>query len=155
MNKIKSIIIGIAVVFLAVNTVYAWGDDSSKGRDRKDRTQIFKDLNLTDDQQQKMELNRTEQFKKAQEVSRSVKEEYGKLQEAMKDPSVTKDKVEPIVARIKSLQAEIVDSRVSSIFAAKEILTPEQFAKFNKIIEERKAKRQGHSGHWGKESSQR
>ena len=152
MNKIRTILIGVAIVILAVNTVYALGGDDSKSGDKKDRGGIFKELNLTEEQQQKMKQNRADQRQQTEDLFKSVKEERARLQQALQDPSVTKNKVEPIVAKIKSLEGEIVDNRVSGIFKVKEILTPEQYAKFNEIMEKHKETQQGRKEGRGKEA---
>ncbi len=151
MNKMRMILIGMVMVILAVNTVYALGQDDSKNYDKKDRTGIFKELNLTEEQQKMMKQNRAEQRQETEALMQSVKEERAKLQQALQDPSVTKDKVEPIVAKVKSLQGEIVDNRVNGIFKVKEILTPEQFAKFNEMIEKHKSERGGRFRKGGRE----
>jgi len=147
MNKMRSILIGVVIVFLAASTVCAWGKDESRGYGRKDKTKIFQELNLTEEQQKKMEENRSEQRKQTETLMKSVKEEHVKLQAALQDPSVTREKVEPIVQKIKSLQAEIVDNKINAIFEAKAIMTPEQFAKFNQLMEKRKAEK---GGRWKK-----
>ena len=142
MNKMRTILIGVAIVSLvAVNTVYAWGRDGSKNDGKEDKAGIFKELNLTEEQQKMMKQNRTEQRQETEELFKSIKEERAKLQQALQDPSVTKDKVELIVAKIKSLEGEMVDNRVNGIFKVKEILTPEQYAKFNEMMEKQKSER--------------
>ncbi|MBU4376628.1 MAG: Spy/CpxP family protein refolding chaperone [Candidatus Omnitrophica bacterium] len=149
MNKIRPLLIGVAIFFLAAGTVYAGEKDGAKSRDRsyekKDKSAIYKELNLTEEQQKKIEANRTEQRKQREALSKSIKEEYKKLQKALEDPSQTKEKVEPIAQKIKSLQAEMVDNRINAIFEAKAIMTPEQFAQFNQLMEKRKGEKGGHS----------
>jgi Spy/CpxP family protein refolding chaperone len=66
----------------------------------------------------------------------------------LKDPAVTRAKVEPLVNEIKSLQGQLIDQRIGGIFAVKEILTPEQIAQFNQLMEKRKEGRQGRFQQW-------
>jgi len=146
----RSILIGVAIVFLAVTTAFAWGKDGPNSSDRKGKPEIFKELNLTEEQQKKIEENRSEQRKQRDALFKSVKEEHVKLQEALQDPSVTKEKVEPIVQKIKSLQAEMLDNRINAIFEAKAIMTPEQFAQFNQLMEKRKGEKGGRFKKWRK-----
>jgi Spy/CpxP family protein refolding chaperone len=123
MRKIKLIIIGLVVFFL-------------------------KELNLTPEQQKKLEENRKVQAEKTSQLRTATWEKEKELQQVLKDPAVTKAKVEPLVNEIKSLQAQLIDQRVSGIFAVKEILSPEQIAKFNQLMEKRKEGRKGRFNEW-------
>ena len=57
-------------------------------------------------------------------------------------------KIEPLANEIKSLQAQLIDSRINGIFAVKEILTPEQFAKFQQMAEKWQKERKGNFRNW-------
>lgn len=133
MKKIKSIIIGLAIVFLMVSAVYAQIQCEHKQRGEGQRGGVFKELKLTPEQQKKLEENRKAQREEITKLRMAIKEKQQKLQEELKNPVVTKAAVEPIVNEIKSLQAQLIDHRISGIFAVKEILTPEQFAKFQQM----------------------
>jgi Spy/CpxP family protein refolding chaperone len=66
----------------------------------------------------------------------------------MKNPAVTVASVQPLVNEIKSLQTQIIDGRISGIFAVKEILTPEQFAKFQQTTEKWQKNKKGRFHNW-------
>jgi len=143
MKKAKSIIIGLAVVFVAVSAAYAKPQGEYQHRGDKQKENIFKELNLTPEQQKKLEENRKAQRQETEKLFSALKEKQAKLQEALKNPTVTRDKVEPLVNEMKSLQAQLVDHRIDGIFAVREILTPEEFAKFQQIMEKRGEGRKG------------
>jgi Spy/CpxP family protein refolding chaperone len=150
MKKIKLIIIGLAVFFLTVSSVYAETQNIGKPAGGRLRESIYKELNLTPEQQKKLEENRKAQREKTSQLRTAMQEKERALQQALKDPAVTRDKVEPLVNEIKSLQAQLIDQRVSGIFAVKEILTPEQMGKFNQFMEKRKDGKKGQFQEWRK-----
>lgn len=148
MKKIKLITIGLVIFFLAVSSAYA--QMQYEGRRAGDRLKesIYKELNLTPEQQKKLEENRKAQREKTMQLHAEMKEKQAKLQQVLKEPAVTRAAVEPLVNEIKSLQVQLIDQRVSGIFVVKEILTPEQIAKFNQLMEKRKEDRKGRFQKW-------
>jgi Spy/CpxP family protein refolding chaperone len=141
MKKIKTIIVGLTVVFLMASMVYAQTQGESRQRGDGQRGRIFKELNLTQEQEKKLEENRGVQREELMKLRMAIKEKQTKLQEELKNPALTRATVEPLVSEIKSLQAQLIDHRISGIFAVKEILTPEQFAKFQQMTEKRQENR--------------
>lgn len=138
MKKIRLITIGLAIIFLTVSEAYAqmqYGVMPGGGRLKEN---IYKELNLTPEQQKKMEENRKAQREKTMQLHTAMKEKQAKLQEDLQNPAVTRATLEQLVSEIKSLQAQLIDERVNGIFAVKAILTPEQFTKFNQLMEKRK-----------------
>lgn len=148
MKNIKAIIMGLAVVFLTVSAVYAQTQSTYKQRGDGQKERIFKELNLTQEQQKKLEENRKAQGEEIAKLRATIKEKQTKLQEELKSPSVTRATVEPLVNEIKSLQAQLIEHRINGIFAVKEILTPEQFAKFQQMTEKRQENRKGRFQNW-------
>ncbi len=132
-------IVGILAAFLAVNLVYA--QDYAQGKKEAGRTEckavdggrMEKALKLTPEQQQKLQDNRRAQRERMSQLLKALKEKQQILQQELKKPSVTKASLAPILTEIKSIQAQLIDSRVEGILAVKEILTPEQFAKFQEM----------------------
>ena len=120
-KNIGLVMSGILAAFLAVNLVYA----------------MDKDLNLTPQQQQKLQNNRKAQRERMSQLLGQMKEKQQLLRQELQKPSVTKASLAPILAEIKSLQAQLIDSRIEGILAVKGILTPEQFAKFQEAAAHR------------------
>ena len=143
MKKTGLVSIGLAVFFLMVSSVYAQEQSAGKPEGSRAKEGIFKELNLTPEQQNKLEENRKAQREKTSQLRERMMEKEKQLQQALKDPGVTKVKVEPLLNEIKSSQAQLIDQRVSGIFAVREILTPEQVSKLTQLMEKRKEGRKG------------
>ncbi len=141
MNKLNRLAVGLAIVFFATSMAYAQMQSGSKQHNEKQREGIFKELNLTPEQQKKLEENRKAQREDVTKLQQAIKEKHAKLREELKNPGSTRSTVEPLVNEIKSLQAQLIDHRINGIFAVKEILTPEQFVKFQGMIEKRQENR--------------
>jgi len=131
-------IIGVAVMFLTVSLLYAQDDNDTRVFRRPagkgNHGAILKELNLTSEQEQKLQENRQAQRQQALGLANALKVEREKLEQAIKSYSVTRAEVEPTVTAIKSLQAQSIEQRINGIFAVKGILTPEQFAKFQELM---------------------
>jgi len=138
MKRMRLVMIGLAVSFLAVSSVYAQAPKMDKPDGARLKEGVYKELNLTPEQQAKLEANRKAQREKSSQLRTTMEEKEKQLQQALKDPAVTKAKVEPLVNEIKSLQGQLIDQRVSGIFAVKEILTPEQASKLHQLMGKRK-----------------
>jgi Spy/CpxP family protein refolding chaperone len=148
MKKINSIIIGLAVVILTVSAVYAQTQGESQQRGDGQKGSIFKELNLTSEQQKKLAENRNAQREEMAKLHTAIKEKQTKLQEELKNPAVTRAIVEPLVNEIKSLGAQLIENRINGIFAVKEILTPEQFVKFEQMTEKGHKNKKGYMQNW-------
>lgn len=94
---------------------------------------LAKTLGLTEEQQQKLEENNKKQRERMSELFKALKEQHDKLRNELERKDVKKEEITPIVENIKSLQAKILDQKIEGIFAVKEILTPEQFSKFQEM----------------------
>lgn len=134
MGQRISLIIGALLIVAAITgTVFAWGgcgQGGRSGRDHNDRMAVMtKELNLTPDQE--IQLKSTKETHRAQmgNLRLALKEKRQALKGELSKPGVTRQTVEPIVAEIKKLEADITGQRVDGIFKIKEILTPGQFAK--------------------------
>ncbi|MBU0503242.1 MAG: periplasmic heavy metal sensor [Candidatus Omnitrophota bacterium] len=145
MDKIKMVIISLVVFFVMAGVVYA----QPKGERRKEgdvpKASILKELNLTTEQNTLLEANREAQREESIRMHSAMKEKMAKLQEELKNSAVTRAAIEPLANEIKGLQSQLIEHRVNGIFAVKEILTPEQFVKFQQLIEEHKEAKDGRS----------
>lgn len=143
MKKTGLVIIGLGVFFLTVSSAYAQAQKVGKPDGGRFKESIYKELNLTPEQQKTLEANRKAQYERTSQIRATMMEKEKQLQQTLKDPAVTRAKVEPLVSEIKSLQAQLIDQRVNGIFAVKEILSPEQISKLTQLMEKRKENRKG------------
>ncbi|MFH1458074.1 MAG: periplasmic heavy metal sensor [Candidatus Omnitrophota bacterium] len=148
MKNMRFVGMGLAVLFLSAGTLYAQPPDKEEGTCDGPKGRMFKELNLTQEQQSRLEQNRKAQRIEMKKLHEAVNEKHAKLQEALKNPSVTRELVQPLADEIKFLQAQLIDHRMNGIFAAKEILTREQFAKFQEKTEKRKEGKKGRFFNW-------
>ena len=158
MKKIGLVIVGLAVSLLAVGSVFAQEQSAGMpehkqmtGADAgKIKEGIYKELNLTPEQQQKLEANRKGQREKISQLRTAMMGKEKQMQQALKDPGAPRASVEVLVNEIKSLQGQLIDQRISGILAVKEILSPEQIAKLDQLMEKRKENRKGRGQDWQK-----
>jgi Spy/CpxP family protein refolding chaperone len=154
MKKARVLVIGLAMIFVAVNGAYAQKQEKYHQVDQEKKESIFKELNLTPEQKKKLEDNRTAQDQELSRLRAAMKEKHQKLQQELNKPEVTRAAVEPLVNEIKSLQEKLLDHRINGIFAVKTILTPEQFVNFNQIMKKQMKEKRGkmRQGDWQEKS---
>jgi Spy/CpxP family protein refolding chaperone len=145
MKRARVLVIGLAMIFLAVSGACAQGQEKYHQGGQENKESIFKELNLTPEQKKKLEDNRMAQDQELSRLRAAMKEKHRKLQQELNKPDVTRAAVEPLVREIKSLQDKLIDHRINGIFAVKTILTPEQFVNFNQIMKKQMKERKGHS----------
>jgi len=146
MKKISLILIGLVVIFTAAATLHAKECDSGQGKKWKEhaaqaKEHMAKELNLTAEQEQKLEENRQAHQEEMKKLRETIREKETKLQEALASPAITRAALNSIANEIKTLQAQLIDKRIDSIFAVEQILTPEQFAKFQQMTKDWQEKR--------------
>jgi Spy/CpxP family protein refolding chaperone len=143
MRKMRVMVTVLTVVMFAASSVYAQEQKKIHKGEGDGKGKIFKELKLTPEQEQKLADNRKAQQDEMLKLREALKANREKLQVKLKDPAATRAEVEPLVSEIKALQARLVDHRINGIFAVKSILTPEQFVKFNQIMEKQMKERIG------------
>ncbi|MDD3921180.1 MAG: periplasmic heavy metal sensor, partial [Eubacteriales bacterium] len=156
MNKRIGVLVAVGLSFmLAAAAVYAQQTKGQEGLcaagQGKKGDKVFAQLDLTLEHKQKLQTNRQAQREQMEAIKNSLKEKRNSLQEALKSPGVTRESAQGIVDEIKALQARQADLMLGGIFAVKEILTPEQFVKFQQFKQAKSGKmkkafrRHGHS----------
>ena len=145
MKKTRFVVVGLAALLLTASTVCAQQQAEVKEPTGKRGEKIFQELNLTKEQQDKMTANRKAQRQEMMKLREQIRQKQEQLQESLGSASVTPASVGPLVNDIKSLQSQLIDLRINGIFAVKAIMTPEQFAKFQQLTQERQKERKGRS----------
>ena len=149
--KIKRVIVLISVMAVLAGSAFAWGGGScgKGGHQEKAKGKMASELNLTADQQKRLDAEKASHRKEMSALVDALKAKKHELQEALAKPGVTRKAVEPAVAAIKELESKMTDSRVNGILGVKEILTPEQFEKLQSM---KKGREEGKfRNHGGKE----
>jgi Spy/CpxP family protein refolding chaperone len=139
-TNIKTVVaIIVLVTVIAGNALAetACGFSGERDKHLKAKDAITRELNLSTDQQGRLEQEKTAHRKAMETLRSALKEKKRELQDAIARPDTTKQQVEPILAQIKKLQSDMTDKRADGIFAVKGILSPEQFAKLQSMKEKR------------------
>ena len=77
------------------------------------------------------------------EISQALKEKRKALYQELEKYDGDQAKIASLAAEVKALLAKKVDSRVESILAMKQILTPEQFEKLQTDVKKKAGQRHG------------
>ena len=141
MKKIKATVIGLAMVIFAAGAAYAQPGEGYNQNRENQKGRIPQELNLKSDQQKKLMENRKAQREAMEKLRSAIRAKEEELQQALSNPGVTQASVTPIVNQLKTLQGQMIDLRTKGILSVKAILTPEQFAKFQQMMQEHQKER--------------
>lgn len=143
----RAIILGLVCGLVVIFSAYAYNTEQKTARIHQQRKaemqRITKELKLTPEQEERLKQNRIAQHEQMKELHTAMKEQMSELKKEIGKPEINKAALEAIAQELKSLQAELVDQRIAGILTVKEVLTPEQFAKFQKMTLEKAKKRRG------------
>ncbi len=135
---------GFLTILLGASSGFA----EDKAPSEKKKGEFFKELNLTAEQEAKLAEYRKQNKAEAEQSFTAMKEAREKLREELDKPTSDMAVVQNLANTIKEGQAKMVDHRIKTIVQLKEVLTPEQFQKFQEKAKEKmksmKGKRGGH-----------
>ena len=143
-KKMRAIILAVGIMILAIPAVQASPESEParqerfKDKHRDKREELFKELNLTEEQRQQLEANKTQNRKEMKTLFEGMREKRSRLQQELQADNINMDKVNQINGELKVLQGQMLDHRLAGILAVRKILSPEQFKKFMSKMEERK-----------------
>lgn len=159
----KKFVITLVMTLLITGSIPLWSEEGkAKEEERKGphkweqkMEMLFKELNLSEEQAANVKKIKTAQHQKLRELREAKKEKRKQLGEILQKQDATRESVAPYVLELKEIQSRMMDERINGIFAVKEVLSPEQFAKFQKVTEEwrekHKVKSREHRGNHGKD----
>jgi Spy/CpxP family protein refolding chaperone len=117
---------------------------SEKQEKMKERfSEIFGKLNLTSEQKQKLEENRTKYKEEANKLREEMRSKKELLREELAKPELDMDKITQIHNDLKAILLKVEDHRLERILEVRRILTPEQLSKFHKKMEKFEKEDQG------------
>ena len=140
MNKkskhLSAYLAAMAILSLALTTsVLAAVDNPNQAAQHKwERKDISKTLNLTPEQKEQIQQQRSINKQKWAELRDKMRAKRLELKSELGKPDTDMNKINAIINEIKNLTGQQLELRVNSILATKQILTPEQFKK----LQERK-----------------
>ena len=144
------VVTGIVTSFLFLSAVNGYSDESwgQRGRGREGKFQgkwqkraedIHKQLNLTPEQDKQLKEHREKHRSAMKVLYQQIKAKREQIRAELQKPNFDINEVKRIHNELKSLQAQIDDYRLDGILEVRQILTPEQFAKFISLTERHKA----------------
>ena len=152
-NKLTKVIAVLAVAGLmaAGPVAYAasegYGSGPGKGYKRGEGKGFMKELNLTPEQKAQLKAQREAKKEANKALREQMKTKMQALHEAITKPETKRADVEALVSEVNTLKGQMFSQMIDGVFAMKEVLTPEQFAKMQAKHQERMSK--GPKG-WGK-----
>ena len=151
-NKLTKIIavLTVAGLMVAGPVVYAesQGDNPEGGKGYKhgEGKEFMKDLNLTPEQKEKLKAQHEAKKETNKAVRDQMKAKMQALHNEISKPGTKRADVDGLVSEVNALKGQMFSQMIDGVFAMKEILTPEQFAKMQAQHMERMNKK--HEG-WG------
>ena len=147
----KKVLITLAACVFLSGTTFLWseegavGNECGKGENRWEQKMdtLNKELGLSEEQTAKIKQIKTAQHQRLRELRKTMKEKRKELGELLQKQEATPESVKPCIQEHKDIQSQMIDQRVIGIFAIKDILSPEQFVKFQKVTEEWREKHRG------------
>ncbi len=134
----------IFVSALSVSVTYAQTDgkevrsENSSGKKMETRRQeIYKDLNLNDEQKKLLEENRNKRKERTKDLTNEIKAKREALRQELQKDQLNMEAINKINDDLKTTQAQMMDYRLEGILEVRKILTPEQFKKFMNKTDQR------------------
>lgn len=115
---------------------YAQGDTSRWSPPRRygKMDDFSKTLNLTSEQQEKVKKHQSTNMEKGAELRNKLRDKNSELKAELDKPQINRNRVNALVAEIKTLMGVQLEQRVDNIIFMKQILTPEQFKQMQEQI---------------------
>ncbi len=136
-NKLTKLIAVLAVLGLMATGPLAYagsegeGQTSGKswGHGKGQSPDFFKELNLTAEQKEKLKAQREGKKDERKALREQMKTKMQALHEAISKPATKRADVNGLVGEVNAIKGQMFAQKIDGIFAMKEVLTPEQFAK--------------------------
>lgn len=134
--KFKQAIIYLGVITLVFSVSVAYAqplrDVPERGIKHREKMMdnLTRELDLTPEQQGQIKKQRSEHRKKNRELKDEVSAKRLELKQELERQTTNKKRIDSIVAELKILMGNQLSQRVEGILSIREILTPEQFNKF-------------------------
>ena len=103
--------------------------EGGKGYKHGEGKEFMKELNLTSEQKEKLKAQREAKKEANKAVREELKTKMQALHETISKPGTTRADVNELVGEVSALKGQMFSQMIDDVFAMKQILTPEQFAK--------------------------
>lgn len=106
---------------------------------RGDRSRLFQELNLSQDQIQRLQAIRQQYKDRIDRQKQAVEQAQQELRALMAGTGSTND-IRAKYNQVKGLRQQLADTRFESMLAMREVLNPEQRQKFVELMQNRRGK---------------
>ena len=103
--------------------------------------EFFKDLNLTPEQKTKLKAQRESKKESMRALREQMKAKMQALHDEISKPGSKRADVDALLSEVNALKGQMFSNMIDGVFAMKEVLTPEQFAKMQAKHQERMNKK--------------
>jgi Spy/CpxP family protein refolding chaperone len=97
-------------------------------------------LDLSEKQKEQLKAHRDQQKTRMKELKGELKTNYKELRKELENYDTDERTIKGTAAKLKTVQAQLLDQKVDNFLAMKKILAPEQFQKMNELRKERHEK---------------
>ncbi len=142
----KKIIMILVIAALALSSAVIYAADTANMQQDKavskkweaKRQELYKELDLTVDQQKALEENKKKHMGETKTLFGQMKETRSKIRQELQKDTLDMTKLTQLNNELKNLQVQMLDRKLEGILEVRKILTPEQFKKFTEKMEARK-----------------
>ncbi len=132
--------IGFIVVMLLTSNLYAHepgnhppGHEAMREKMRARMLEVFKQLDLSPEQERQLEDHRNKHREQAREIHTSIRAKMKEIMGELQKQELNMDKINKIHSELKNLHSKEADHRLEGILEVRKILTTEQFGKFMEL----------------------
>lgn len=134
-------VIALAAIALAAPAAFSRGPDGPGGgfgkRGGERGARLVQALDLSEEQAAALKTLREEQQATAKATRQGLREKRQAIRAQWQSGNPDRATLLALTSEVSAIEAQLATSRVGFMFAAKDILTPEQFAKFTKFAGKR------------------
>ena len=141
--KITALLI-IAMLIIPSSLISAASYDKSSRKENSPasnmetkRQELYKDLNLSEEQKNLLEENRKSHREEMKSILNQMKEKREAIRNELQKDELNIGRISQINNELKILSAQMLDGKLEGILKVRKILTPEQFKKFMTKIDQR------------------
>ena len=140
---VKSLILTSWLLLLLISPVFAGNNGNARqqpgnnGNKEARFEAIANQLNLSDDQREKIKTLRQAQKQQMEALMQQMQAKRQQMKSELNNPSTTRESIAPIATEIKNIQSQLVDLRINNIFTIKEMLNEDQFSKLQQFHQQK------------------
>lgn len=145
MRKVKVVMVLIAAVLIGLSVYIicttssipaAWRKEAFKKRMDVKQEEIYRKLGLTEEQKKLLEDNKNKYREQKHALSMQMRQKMNLLRQELEKSELNTQEIYQTNDELKQLQDRLLDQRLECILQIRQILSPEQFKKFEDKINE-------------------